>query len=136
MIIVAVLIYFYESHYFDFIVQPSARSAYARRLKNIPVSLQRSKTLTRLALLDSLQTGDSYSEQMVALKNQPFSASYSITIAQGESLLATITTDTLQPPWILEAYTANGSSLQTAKMTDSTSILQVSKGRSQQLRIV
>lgn len=80
--------------------------------------------------------GDSYSEQIIAFKNQPLSAGYSITIAQGESLLATITTNTLQPPWILEAYTANGSSLQTAKTTDFTLTLQVSKGRSQQLRIV
>lgn len=80
--------------------------------------------------------GDSYSEQITAFKNQPLSAGYSITIAQGESLLATITTDTLQPPWILEAYTANGSFHQTTQTIDSTLTLQVIIRRSQQLRIV
>ena len=132
----AVLAYFYKPAYFDFIVQPSVRRVYERGLEKIPGQLERWNKLKQLALRDSVEASDSFSEKILTSSNYPFSAGYVVDIAQGENLFATIRTDTLSSSWILEAYTTNGDLLQTAEATDSILTLRISNGKQQRLKIL
>lgn len=135
-IVAAVLTYFYKPQYFDFIIQPSARKMYERNLEKSTVKLAQWKALQQLALNDSLETGNSYSENIISNPDYVFSAGYTIDIAQGESVLATITTDSLKSSWLLEAYDTSGNLLQTAVATDSTQVLRLANGNEQKVRIV
>jgi murein DD-endopeptidase MepM/ murein hydrolase activator NlpD len=132
----AALTYFYKPEYFDFIVQPSVREAYERELKKSPEQLTRWNKLSALALSDSIQTGDSFSENIITSNQNPFSAGYVVDIAQGESLLVSITTYTIPSSWILEAYDLSGTLFQTAVATDSSLILRVQNNQKLQLRLV
>jgi murein DD-endopeptidase MepM/ murein hydrolase activator NlpD len=135
LLLAAVLTYFYRPQYFDFIVQPTARQLYERQLEKSG-KLQQWNRLKALALADTLNIKDSYSENIITDDSYSFTAGYLIDIAQGESLHATITTDTIKPFWILEAYDTNDKLLQTAEATDSLLQLIVRELNSRQLRIV
>ncbi|WP_156339977.1 peptidoglycan DD-metalloendopeptidase family protein [Nonlabens sp. YIK11] len=132
----AVLTYFYKPEYFDFIVQPSARSLYERCLKKYPDQLERWNRLSKMAINDSILIGDSYSEIATSTDQNSFAAGYVVHIAQGESLLATISIDSIQPSWILEAYNNNGVLLESAIANDSTLSLHIKNGEAQSLKIV
>ncbi|WP_194851496.1 M23 family metallopeptidase [Nonlabens antarcticus] len=131
-----ILTYFYKPEYFDFITQPSVRVQYERALKKSPAQLVRWNELTAIALIDSVESSDSYSEHIITSTSRPFTAGYVVDIAQGESLLAYITTDTIKPSWILEAYDLSGKLLQTATATDSSLILEVSNNKQRRIRLI
>ena len=134
--VAAAFAYFFKPEYFDFIIKPSTRSIYERGLEKNPGQLARWNQLKALAFKDSIKTGNSYSENIITSSKQTFSAGYVVDIAQGESLLATIFTDTIKPSWILEAYSIDGRLQQTAVKTDSIMTLRLQNGNKQRLRIV
>ncbi|SCY35430.1 Murein DD-endopeptidase MepM and murein hydrolase activator NlpD, contain LysM domain [Nonlabens sp. Hel1_33_55] len=135
-VVAAVLTYFYRPEYFDFIIQPSARSIYERSLEKTPGQLDQWKKLTTLAKQDSVNINESFSENIITSTRSPFSAGYMVDIAQGESLLATVKTDTINSSWILEAYSLNGDLLQTAVATDSLMTILIRERESSTIRLV
>lgn len=135
-IFAAILTYFYKPEYFDFILQPSVREVYERELKKSPEQFARWNKLSELACTDSIQTGDTFSENINTSSQNPFTAGYVVDIAQGESLLASITTDTIKSLWILEAYDLSGTLLQTGVATDSSIVLRIQRHQKQRVRLV
>jgi murein DD-endopeptidase MepM/ murein hydrolase activator NlpD len=59
-----------------------------------------------------------------------------VDVAQGESLLVSITTDTIPSSGVLEAYDLSGSLFQTAVATDNSLALRVQSDQKLQLRLV